>query len=85
MGTWAVQDAKARFSELLDTCVAEGPQVVTKRGLEAAVLVPFGEWQRMQAAARPSLRQLLLSEAARFELQVPARGRAHRRKLEALD
>lgn len=85
MGTWAVQDAKARFSELLDTCVAEGPQIVTKRGVEAAVLVPLGEWRRLQAAAQPSLRQLLLSESARFELQIPARGHAHQRKLEALD
>lgn len=29
MNTWPVQDAKARFSELPDTCVSEGPQVVT--------------------------------------------------------
>lgn len=85
MGTGTVQDAKARFSELLDTCVAEGPQIVTKRGVEAAVLVPFGEWRRLQAAARPSLRQLLLTDAARFELPMPARGHAHRRKPEALD
>jgi prevent-host-death family protein len=84
MGTWAVQDAKARFSELLDTCVAEGPQIVTKRGVEAAVLVPFGEWRRLQAAARSSLRQLLLTDAARFELPMPARGHAHRRTPEAL-
>ncbi len=39
--TWQVQDAKARFSELLETSLAEGPQVVTKRGVEAAVLVPI--------------------------------------------
>ena len=31
--TWPVQDAKARFSELLVTCVAQGPQMVTKRGV----------------------------------------------------
>ncbi len=38
MKTWPVQDAKARFSELLDTCLREGPQIVTKRGAEAAFL-----------------------------------------------
>ena len=38
--SWPVQDAKARFSELLDTCLKEGPQIVTKRGADAAVLVP---------------------------------------------
>jgi len=55
MSTWPVQDAKARFSEFLDACLAEGPQLVTRRGAEAAVLVPVDEWRRLQAAARPSL------------------------------
>ncbi|NWG76071.1 MAG: type II toxin-antitoxin system Phd/YefM family antitoxin, partial [Rubrivivax sp.] len=65
MHTWAVQDAKARFSELLDRCLAEGPQMVTRRGTEAAVLVPVDEWRRLRAAARPSLKDLLLSDEAR--------------------
>jgi hypothetical protein len=36
MQTWPVQDAKARFSEFLDAYIKEGPQIVTKRGTEAA-------------------------------------------------
>ena len=80
MQTWPVQDAKARFSEFLDACLSEGPQLVTRRGTEAAVLVPVDEWRRLSAAARPSLKQLLLSDAARGELVIPARGAAHRRK-----
>jgi hypothetical protein len=32
MRTWPVQDAKARFSELLEICLKEGPQLVTRRG-----------------------------------------------------
>ena len=78
---WAVQDAKAKFSELLEACVRDGPQIVTKRGLETAVLVPVAEWQRLQASARPSLKQLLLSDAGRAELLIPERGRALRRKV----
>lgn len=81
MRTWPVQDAKARFSEFLDACTAEGPQLVTKRGAEAAVLVPVDEWRRLQSAARPSLKQLLLSDVARAELSIPARGSARRRKV----
>ena len=46
--TWQVQDAKARFSELLETSLTEGPQIVTKRGVEAAVLVPIDEWRRLE-------------------------------------
>jgi antitoxin Phd len=79
MQTWPIQDAKARFSEFLETCLAEGPQMVTKRGAEAAVLVPVLEWRRLQAAARPSLKQLLLSDLGRTELAIPARGAGRRR------
>ena len=63
--------------------MVEGPQMVTKRGAEAAVLVPVDEWRRLQAAARPSLKQLLLSDEARVDLMIPARGSAHRRKVTA--
>jgi len=80
MKTWPVQDAKARFSEFLDACLAEGPQMVTRRGTEAAVLVPAAEWRRIQQAARPSLKELLLSDAARTKLLIPERGAARRRK-----
>ena len=76
---WPVQDAKARFSEMLDACVDEGPQVVTRRGAETAVLAPIEEWRRLNAAARPSLKSLLLSDEARGELMLPPRGSAKRR------
>lgn len=79
MQSWPVQDAKARFSEFLERCLAEGPQMVTRRGAEAAVLVPVDEWRRLQTAARPSLKQLLLSDAARGALPVRARGASKRR------
>ena len=84
MQSWPVQDAKARFSEFLERCLAEGPQMVTRRGAEAAVLVPANEWRRLQAAARPSLKELLLSNEARAEALAPARGRARRRTPAAL-
>jgi len=74
MSSWPVQDAKARFSELLDRCVAEGPQTVTKRGSETAVLVPIDEWRRLKASARPSLKDLLMSDAGRGEMNIPPRG-----------
>lgn len=84
MHTWPVQDAKARFSEFLDACLINGPQMVTRRGAEAAVLVPVQEWRRLQSAARPSLKQLLLSDQARADLIVPARGQTKRRNVEPL-
>jgi len=84
MKKWRVQDAKARFSELLETCIVDGPQMVTRRGAEAAVLVPVEQWRRLQAAARPSLKQLLLSDLGRTEVLAPRRRAARRRKVAAL-
>ena len=85
MRAWAVQDAKARFSEMLETCLREGPQLVTKRGAEAAVLAPATEWRRLQSAAKPTLKALLLTDDARGELNIPARGGRRRRQVPALD
>jgi antitoxin Phd len=77
--SWQVQDAKARFTELLNITLKMGPQVVTRRGVETAVLVPIAEWNRLQKAARPSLKALLLDPEARFEPVVRERGRLRRR------
>jgi prevent-host-death family protein len=81
LATWQVQDAKARFSEMLEITLKKGPQVVTRRGVEAAVLVPIEEWHRLQKSARPSLRALLLGSGPRFENLVPDRHKLGRRKL----
>lgn len=85
MGTWQVQDAKARFSEFLDASLTEGPQVVTRRGVETAVLVPIAQWRSLERRARPNLKDLLLAPEPRTEELTPPR-RAHRhRKAPALD
>ena len=81
---WPVQDAKARFSEFLEASLTEGPQIVTRRGVEAAVLVPIEEWRRLQSA-RPTLKELLLAETPRAEIPVPPRRRWRRRTPAALE
>ncbi|GAB6058950.1 type II toxin-antitoxin system Phd/YefM family antitoxin [Desulfonatronum parangueonense] len=81
MQTWPVHDAETRFSEFLNACIAEGPQLITRRGVETAVLVPIKEWQRLRAASHPSLKQLLLTDSARTEMLVPERGQRARRKI----
>ena len=71
--TWQVQDAKARFSEMLETSLAEGPQIVTKRGVETAVLVPIEHWRRLERMAKPNLKELLLAPEPRTETLTPPR------------
>jgi antitoxin Phd len=79
MSDWQVQDAKARFSELLDMTLKNGPQVVTRRGVAAAVLVPIDEWRRLRESSRPSLKALLLGPGPRFDNLIPQRRNARRR------
>ena len=74
-----MQDAKARFSELLDAAIKNGPQIVTRRGIETAVLIPIEEWRRLQDSARPSLKTLLLGPGPRFENVIPERRNFRRR------
>ncbi|HEU5022171.1 MAG TPA: type II toxin-antitoxin system Phd/YefM family antitoxin [Bryobacteraceae bacterium] len=81
-GTWPVQDAKARFSELLEASLKYGPQTVTKRGVEAAVLVPIDEWNRIKDRRATTLKELLLSPEPRIDFAkfIPKRGRSVRRR-----
>ena len=78
MGSWQLQDAKSRFSEFLNAALKEGPQIVTRRGVEAAILVPIEEWRRMQRTCRPNIKELLLS-GPRFDNIVPPRRKWKRR------
>ena len=83
MSSWQLQDAKARFSEFLDATLKNGPQVVSRRGIEAAVLVPIEEWRRLQTLARPNLKSLLLEAGPRWNrLAPPTRTFRRRPRLE---
>ena len=78
MKSWPVQDAKARFSELIETCLKDGPQVVTRRGSETAVLLSFDEWKRLTVKPGPNLKDWLLADQPRFELPRRRRKVRHR-------
>ena len=61
---WALQDAKNRLSEVVDAAVRGQPQVVTRRGIETAVIVSHDEYTRMTASRTrngPSLADYLLN------------------------
>ena len=83
--TWQVQDAKARFSEFLEASLKEGPQIVTKRGVEAAVLVPIEAWRRLERMATPNLKDLLLAPEARTESLTPPRERPRHRPTSVIE
>ncbi len=79
MKIWSVQNAKTRFSKFLDTFLELGHRLATKRDVDAPVLLPTRDRQRLQQSARPTLKELLLTEEPRGEMQPPPRGRLRRR------
>jgi prevent-host-death family protein len=50
---WQIQEAKQRFSELIRSVQADGPQFVTKHGQEIAVVIDIDEYQRLHEAHAP--------------------------------
>lgn len=58
MHAWQVQDAKARFSELLRSAASEGPQAITVRGRTTAVVMSQDEYERLKGR-KPSLVEFL--------------------------
>jgi antitoxin Phd len=80
---WQVQEARAKFSEFLEASLTEGPQIVTRRGVETAVLVPIEEWRKAKGKelAQQSLKDFLLAPEPRIEdMNIPPRGRYRRRR-----
>jgi prevent-host-death family protein len=70
---WQVYDAKARFSEFLEATLKNGPQVLTRRGVETAVLVPIDEWKHLRERARQSIPDPLLDPNGPHDLYIPPR------------
>jgi prevent-host-death family protein len=65
IGTWTVAEAKAKFSELIDKACTKGPQLITRNGRRAAIVVSAEEWERK--THRPG-------NLAEFFAQSPLRG-----------
>lgn len=80
MSKWQLQDAKARFSELIDDTLEKGPQVVTRRGIDTAVVVSIDEWKTLKDEKRLTWKEVLLGEGPRFEIPLPKRGQGKSRK-----
>ncbi len=51
--SWQLQDAKNRFSEVVDEATRSGPQIITRRGVDAAVVVSAADWARLARRKSP--------------------------------
>ena len=64
MNEWRSQDARSRFSALVDAAISDGPQRITRRGAPAVIVLAVKDYERLCALeqdASPSLPELLLA------------------------
>lgn len=86
MATWQLQEAKAKFSQVVDVALKEGAQVVTRNGVPAVAIVPIEEWRRLQPEVEEPKPKTMWEIIERlrsmpggvdeegFELPIPPRG-----------
>lgn len=68
---WQLQEAKAKFSQLVQKAVDEGPQTVSRHGKDVVVVVSVAEYRRV-CERRPSLKEIVMS-GPEGELELPPR------------
>jgi antitoxin Phd len=57
---WQLQQAKAKFSQLVQKAIDEGPQTVTRHGKGAVVVLSIKEYAKLRER-EPSLKEVLMS------------------------
>jgi prevent-host-death family protein len=68
---WQIQEAKAKFSELVQKAIDEGPQTVTRHGKDTVVVLSSEEYRKL-CEGKPSLKEILMS-GPEGELELPPR------------
>jgi antitoxin Phd len=68
--TWQLQEAKSKFSEVVDRALSDGAQVVTRHGKKAVVVLPFEEYERLTRGSGSLVQFLLDSPLAGSDLKI---------------
>jgi prevent-host-death family protein len=48
--TWQLQEAKNKLSRVIEDAVNQGPQIITRRGEEVAIILSYASYQKMVAS-----------------------------------
>jgi len=67
---WQLQDAKSKFSQLVDQACAQGVQIVTRRGKKTVVVMPYEEYEHLTKRGDSLAQFLLASPLAGSELTI---------------
>jgi antitoxin Phd len=49
---WQLQEAKNKFSEVVEEAISQGPQVITRRGVEAVIVLSYAEYRKLLASRK---------------------------------
>jgi len=49
---WQLQEAKNKFSEVVEEALSQGPQVVTRRGVEAVIILSYAEYRKLLSSQK---------------------------------
>ena len=78
---WQLQEAKSRFSEMVERALEKGVQIVTRRGRKTVVILPFDEYERLTKHS-VSLSQFLLTSPLAGSQLIIERDKSTPRSLE---
>lgn len=70
MAVWQIQEAKTRLSEVIDAAHRKGPQIITRHGIERAVLLSMEDYRSL-TAHKPSFRDYLLGGPKAEDFDIP--------------
>ena len=68
---WQLQEAKAKFSELVQKAIDEGPQTVTRHGKDTVVVLSVEQFKKLEAR-RPSLLEVLMLQPRGLDSSCPS-------------
>ena len=68
--TWQLQDAKNKFSNLVNKAQKNGPQIVTKHGKEAVVVLAFEDFKKLSRSKNSLCKFLKNSPLAKLDLKI---------------
>ena len=55
---WQLQEAKNKFSQVVTEAIEDGPQIITRHGVEVAVLLSYQEYKQLVGASKPGQKKL---------------------------
>jgi antitoxin Phd len=66
--TWQLQDAKNKLSKVVNTSITKGPQIISRRGRNTAVLISYEEYERLTSKKKTVKEALMAIDISQLDL-----------------